>query len=85
MPTLSMKRSSLVIMVLIFALAIALICNLFKISVVDNEKYQELANSNQFNSITISANRGSIYSSDGSVLAQSATVFKVFIDPNSFE
>ena len=30
-------------MVLIFALAIALICNLFKISVVDNEKYQELA------------------------------------------
>jgi stage V sporulation protein D (sporulation-specific penicillin-binding protein) len=52
--------------------------------VIDNEKYQELANSNQFNSITISASRGSIYSSDGSILAQSATVFKVYIDPQSF-
>ncbi len=69
---------------LIFLLAAALVCNIFKISVIDNEKYQELANSNQFNSITISANRGSIYSSDGSILAQSATVFKVFIDPQSF-
>ncbi|MCC8069669.1 MAG: PASTA domain-containing protein [Ruminococcus sp.] len=69
---------------LIFLLAAALVCNIFKISVIDNEKYQELANSNQFNSITISANRGSIYSSDGSILVQSATVFKVFIDPQSF-
>lgn len=84
MPTLSMKRCSLVVMGFMFILAIALVCNIFKISVIDNDKYQELANSNQFNSITISANRGSIYSSDGSILAQSATVFKVFIDPQSF-
>jgi stage V sporulation protein D (sporulation-specific penicillin-binding protein) len=71
-------------MAFLFVLAIALVCNIFKISVIDNAKYQELANSNQFNSITISASRGSIYSSDGSILAQSATVFKVYIDPQSF-
>lgn len=85
MPTLSMKRCSLIVMACIFVLAIALVCNIFKISVIDNEKYQKLANNNQFNSITISANRGSIYSSDGSILAQSATVFKVYIDPKNFK
>jgi len=83
-PTLSMKWCSLIVMAVVFALAIALVFNIFKISVVENEVYQERANTNQFNSITISANRGSIYSSDGSILAQSATVFKVFIDPKTF-
>ncbi|MGN1412577.1 MAG: penicillin-binding transpeptidase domain-containing protein [Oscillospiraceae bacterium] len=84
MPTFSMKRASLVVMVIMFVFAILLIGNIFKISVIDSEKYQEYANNSQFSSINISANRGSIYSSDGSILAQSATVFKIILDPTTF-
>lgn len=79
-----MKRASLVVMVIVFVFAILLIGNIFKISILDSEKYQEYANNSQFSSINISANRGSIYSSDGSILAQSATVFKIILDPTTF-
>jgi stage V sporulation protein D (sporulation-specific penicillin-binding protein) len=79
-----MKRASMVIMMIMFVFALLLVGNLFKISVLDSETYQEYANNSQFTSITISASRGSIYSSDGSILAQSATGFKVILDPKTF-
>lgn len=37
-----------------------------------------------FGSIPISAHRGAIYDSQGAVLAKSATVYKIFIDPKNF-
>lgn len=81
----NMNKRNIVIMGIMFACALAVSINVFKVSVVDNEYYQEKANKTQFGSMTISANRGSIYSSDGSILAQSATVFKVYIDPKTFK
>ncbi len=81
----NMNKRNIVIMGIMFACALAVSINVFKVSVVDNEYYQEKANKTQFGSMTISANRGSIYSSDGSILAQSATVFKVYIDPKNFK
>jgi stage V sporulation protein D (sporulation-specific penicillin-binding protein) len=59
--------------------------NFFKISVVENSKYQALANDMQFGSISISAHRGSIYDSTGATIAKSATVYKVFLDPTKFK
>lgn len=85
LPSAKMKRrTSVFVMMAMLVFAGGLIVNLFKISITNNKKYQELANKYHFGSITISANRGTIYDSNNKVLAQSATVFKVYIDPSMF-
>ncbi len=58
--------------------------NLFKTSVIQADEYQERANSNQFKSSTIKAGRGSIYDANGQIIAQSATVFNVILDPSNY-
>ena len=84
-PTAKMKlRTNRVVLLGLFALAFAIIMQLFDTAITNNVKYQNLANRYHFGSITISANRGTIYDSNNKVLAQSATVFKVFIDPSLF-
>ncbi len=57
---------------------------MYKVAVKESDKYQALANSQQFKTMTIAANRGSIYDSNGQVLAQSLTVYTVFVDPKTF-
>lgn len=84
LPTAKMKTRSEVGFGLLMVLAIAITANLFRTSVINNELYQDYANTNQFGSIEISANRGTIYDTNGNMLAQSATVFKVFLDPSNF-
>lgn len=84
-PTVMMKsRTNRVVIIGMICVAIALILQLFKLSVVDNSFYQNKANEYQFGEITISANRGSIYDTNGVILAQSATVYKVYMDPDLF-
>lgn len=51
------------------------------VAVVESEKYKELANAQQLSSKVVQATRGTIYDSNGNVLARSATVYTVFIDP----
>ncbi|MDE5584444.1 MAG: PASTA domain-containing protein [Ruminococcus sp.] len=68
-----------------FLLFLFVAVNFFKISVVENEKYQAMANDQHFGSIRISAHRGSIYDSKGAPLAKSASVYKVFLDPQQFK
>lgn len=84
LPTTKMKNRSDIGFGLLMLLAIAIVLNLFRTSIVENERYQAYANTNQFGSIEISANRGSIYDTNGNILAKSATVFKVFLDPSNF-
>ena len=62
----------------------AISANFFNISVLNNEKYQEMANAQHFGSITLTAHRGAIYDSKGMPLAKSASVYKVFLDPERF-
>ena len=84
-PSVSMKkRANAVILSAILVAAAALSVNLFKIMIVDHDEYIERANSRQFASITLPAARGSIYDSNGTVLAQSATVYRIFVDPGLF-
>lgn len=59
-----------------------ILVNLFQTSITDNNKYQALANENQFGSTIVRANRGSIYDANGKILAQSATVYSIIVDPN---
>lgn len=78
------KRTNRFILIGMMAFAGAIIAQLFKLSIVDNSFYQEKANEYHFGEISISANRGSIYDANGVILAQSATVYKIFMDPDLF-
>lgn len=84
LPTAKMKNRSDIGFGILMVLAFAIVVNLFKTSILQNETYQAYANTNQFGSIEIAANRGTIYDSNGNMLAQSATVFKVFLDPSDY-
>ena len=55
--------------------------NLVNTSIIKNDYWSEQANAQQLNSVSITANRGTIYDVSGEILAQSATVWTVFIDP----
>lgn len=84
-PTQKMRvRSNLVVLIAMMIAAIFVIVRLFWLSVVDHRYYAEMANSTHFSNITISANRGTIYDANGTPLAWSATVYKVFIDPSLY-
>ncbi|MDE7139022.1 MAG: PASTA domain-containing protein [Ruminococcus sp.] len=85
-PLKTMKFRIRVVMTGVFFLLFLLVAlNFFKISVVENDKYQAMANDQHFGSILISAHRGSIYDSNGAPLAKSASVYKVFLDPRQFQ
>jgi len=81
-----MRFRTKIVMTSVFSLLfIAVVANFFRISVLDNKKYQDMANDQHFGSISISAHRGSIYDATGSTLAKSATVYKIAIDPKNFK
>lgn len=85
-PTVLMrKRLNIWIGLAMLLVIVWIIINVFKVSVIEGEEYRELANAQQLTSTTIKANRGSIVDSNMQVLAQSATVYTVFIDPNTLK
>ncbi len=63
------------------ALAFTLMANLFKIQILDGEKYQTMAITQQLREIEIEPHRGSIYDTNMKMLAQSATVWNVIFEP----
>lgn len=85
MPTAKMKRRlNSVILIILMIVALAVICGIFKISVLNNKKYETLANNYHFGTMKIEAKRGAIYDTNGTPLAWSATVYNVYIDPTQF-
>ncbi len=72
-----------IIMILIAALFMADIARLFYLQVVKGAEYAEKAQSQQLSDTEVEAMRGTIYDSQGNVLAQSATVWTVFLDPSN--
>jgi len=84
-PTLSMQRRISLFMTIVMSLIFLGISGwLFYISVIQNKLYQAKANDYHFGTINISAHRGSIYDTNGTPLARSASVYKVFLDSNQF-
>ncbi len=84
-PSTSMKvRTNVVIQTIVLLAAAGLIANLAKIMLVEHDKYTDMANSRQFGTITLPAARGTIYDANEAVVAQSATVYKIFLDPGLF-
>ncbi len=78
-----MKSSTKQMIVLVFICVLSLYVGFFllKYSVLDGDKWRVLANDQQMSSVTIKANRGSILDTNGTVLAQSSTVWDVIISP----
>ena len=77
-------RTRFIMTSVFFGLFAVVAGNFFNISVLNNKKYQAMANDQHFGSIIIPAHRGSIYDSKGTPLAKSASVYKVFLDPKRF-
>lgn len=71
------------VMVVIFIFIVWIVYNLIKTAVIESKDYQLLAENQQLQSISVMANRGSIYDINGNVLAQSSTVYTVHVDPNT--
>lgn len=85
-PSTSMKlRAFVVIQGFVLLSAALLIGNLAHIMLAQHDEYTDMANSRQFGTVTIPAARGTIYDAKGAVLAQSATVYKIFLDPGLFK
>lgn len=83
-PTLAMQRR---LRVLVFGgmlvLVAAIILTMFKYAVRESDKFKEIANAQQLKSKVVTAPRGTIYDANGNVLARSATVYTVFVDPKT--
>jgi len=75
-------KLNLVVLPVFLAFACWIVVSLFKTSVTDSARYQAMANETQFASKIVKANRGSIYDTNGKILAQSATVYAIDVDPN---
>ncbi len=54
---------------------------LYKLQITQNSYYQQLAADNQTRDVTVTADRGTIYDSSGSILAISATVYQLIMSP----
>ncbi|MGI5896351.1 MAG: penicillin-binding transpeptidase domain-containing protein [Oscillospiraceae bacterium] len=82
-PTRKMRRRIFIVVVPIIAIAfVSLLARICVISVVDGSFYQSKASNQQLRDVTINPKRGTIYDRNMTVLAQSATVWTVFISPN---
>lgn len=57
------------------------IWGIYKVAIAEGDKWKTMANSQQLKSTVVSASRGTIYDANGSVLAQSATVYNIYCDP----
>ena len=81
-PSLKMKtRLTIWLCLPVLMILIYMIWGIWKVSIKEGAKWKELANSQQLKSTVVTASRGSMYDAKGNVLAQSATVFKIYVDP----
>ena len=81
-----MKRRLYGIVLTVMLLVMAYVgYTMYKVAVEDSQLYRDIANRQQFYTTTLRANRGTIYDSQGQVLAQSVTVYTVYVDPNTYK
>ena len=72
----------LVCMVMLFVLVSV---NLFRIQILNYEKYKAEATQVQLRETQLSAKRGTVYDSNMKVLAQSVTVWTIFVSPKELD
>lgn len=77
------RGRQLIILVGIFGFSAFVGYNLLKYTVLDGDKWRMLAASQQTKELSLMATRGTIYDTNGTVLAQSSTVWNVILAPKA--
>ena len=76
------KRGVLLLLVFVFVCMSAIILRIGYLAVIKGEEYREKAEAQQLSVTTLNATRGTIYDCNMNVLAQSASVWLVYINPS---
>lgn len=82
-PILGYRGRQMVVLGVFLGFSVFVGYNLLKLTVLEGDKWRQLANAQQMASMTIKANRGAIYDANGTVLAQSSTVWDIIIAPEA--
>lgn len=82
-PWIGIRGRQIVVLALVMALSCYVGIFLLKYTVLDGDRWRMLAGSQQMSTLTIKASRGSIYDANGTVLAQSSTVWDIIISPKA--
>lgn len=81
-PNKKMRGRAIFVAALLILLGFGLVIRqLYIVQIVKGDSYKQTAMSNQLRATTIKANRGTIYSSDGQILAASATSWRIVFSP----
>ncbi len=75
---------SVVVLVFIVLLFLVNIASLFYVQIVNGDTYKAYAETNQLEDNAIPAQRGVIYDCNMNILAESASVWKVYVNPSNF-
>ena len=78
------KRIKIVLLIIIFCF-ILITCKVFYIQVIDYEKLSNLASSLWSRNLPIEADRGRIFTSDGTVIADNLTTVSLVLIPNQIK
>ena len=79
------SQKQVIFLVLIIGFSFWVGYKLLSYSILDGDRWRMLATDQQLSSVVIKANRGSIYDANGTVLAQSSTVWDVTISPHNID
>ena len=80
--SLSAKRGVILLGFFLFCLVILLVGRLGFLTIVKGEEYRRIAEEQQYNDSTIASSRGAIYDCNMNVIAQTASVWLVYINPS---
>ncbi len=69
------------LLIVFFAMALFIIISLFKMQVIDYEKYQNLVLNQMTTEIEVNPERGEVYDTNGNVIATNSTRYLVVISP----
>lgn len=83
--SLSARRAVLGLYIAVFALVIILCGRLGYLTIVKGDDYRRLAEDQQYNDSVLSSSRGTIYDAKMNVLAQTASVWRIQINPSKIE
>ncbi len=75
------RRTIFLMVVLGIGMFLPLIAQLYKLQIVEHEEWEKRAANQQTKSVSVAANRGTIYDKEGRVMAMSATVYKLVLSP----
>ena len=75
------RRTIFLMVVLGVGMFLPLAAQLYKLQIVEHEEWERRAANQQTKSVSVPANRGTIYDREGRAMAMSATVYKLILSP----